>query len=138
MSPKIDLVENAAGTFTFTVYPGHPRYDDIDNTRAIISVMRDGDKEPLFRGRVLTTELGFYNEKQVTCEGELAFLCDTIQRPYSYTEQDERKTIAEMVKYYVDQYNSKTTDSRKQIKVGDISKSGHNRKYAFNPTKTWR
>ena len=132
VSPKINLVENAAGTFTFTVYPGHPRYDDIDNTRAIISVMRDGDKEPLFRGRVLTTELGFYNEKQVTCEGELAFLCDTIQRPYSYTEQDERKTLAEMVKYYVDQYNSKTADIRKQIKVGDISKSGHNQKYIFS------
>ncbi len=132
VSPKINLVENAAGTFTFTVYPGHPRYDDIDNTRAIISVMRDGDKEPLFRGRVLTTELGFYNEKQVTCEGELAFLCDTIQRPYSYTEQDERKTIAEMIKYYVDQYNSKTADIRKQIKVGDISKSGHNQKCIFS------
>ena len=132
VSPKISLVENAAGTFTFTVYPGHPRYDDIDNTRAIISVMRDGDKEPLFRGRVLTTELGFYNEKQVTCEGELAFLCDTIQRPYSYTEQDERKTLAEMVKYYVDQYNSKMTDSRKQIKVGDISKSGYNQKRIFS------
>ena len=132
VSPKINLVENAAGTFNFTVYPGHPRYDDIDNTRAIISVMRDGDKEPLFRGRVLTTELGFYNEKQVTCEGELAFLCDTIQRPYSYTEQDERKTLAEMIKYYVDQYNSKMTDSRKQIKVGDISKSGHNQKYIFS------
>jgi hypothetical protein len=132
VSPKINLVENAAGTFTFTVYPGHPRYDDIDNTRAIISVMRDGDKEPLFRGRVLTTELGFYNEKQVTCEGELAFLCDTIQRPYSYTEQDERKTLAEMIKYYVDQYNSKMADSRKQIKVGDISKSGYNQKHIFS------
>ena len=132
VSPKVELAKNAAGTFTFTIYPGHPRYDDIDNTRAIITVMRDGDAEPLFRGRVLTTELGFYNEKQVTCEGELAFLCDTIQRPYSYTEQDERKTLAEMIKYYVDQYNSKMTDSRKQIKVGDISKSGYNQKYIFS------
>ncbi|MGN1480572.1 hypothetical protein, partial [Porcipelethomonas sp.] len=130
LSPEVDYATNSAGTFSFTIYPNHPRYDDVDDTRAIIKVMCDGEDEPVFRGRFLSSELGFCNEKKVVCEGELAFLCDTIQRPYDYSIIDSRKTIQEMFELYLGNYNSNINDVRKKIYVGDI-KHGDNEKHMF-------
>lgn len=33
INPQVDLAVNAAGTFTFTMYPSHPCYELTDNTK---------------------------------------------------------------------------------------------------------
>jgi phage minor structural protein len=80
---KVELEVNKTGAFEFTIYPDHPYYGEIQKLKSIITVYQDDYL--LFRGRVLNDELGFYDEKQVVCEGQLAFLLDSIQRPTTYS-----------------------------------------------------
>ena len=83
LSPKLTLEVNKTGSLEFSIYPDHPYYSNIAKLKTIITVYQDDLL--LFRGRVLNDEMGFYNEKQVVCEGQLAFLLDSIQRPYDFT-----------------------------------------------------
>ena len=82
-NPSVELELNKTGSFVFTVYSDHPLFPLIRKMKSIITVFQDGFL--LFRGRVLDEEIGWYNEKRFTCEGELAFLIDSIQRPYDFT-----------------------------------------------------
>jgi hypothetical protein len=81
--PSVELEQNKTGSFVFTVYPDHPRYSAVKRMKSIIQVYQDDYL--LFCGRVLDEEVGWNNEKTFSCEGELAFLLDTIQRPYEFT-----------------------------------------------------
>lgn len=98
-SPSVELELNKTGSFLFTVYPDHPQYNTIQKLRSIITVYQDDYL--LFRGRVLDDEIGFHNEKHVTCEGELAFLLDSVQRPYDYSG-----TVAGFLNLLIDNHNA--------------------------------
>ena len=82
-NPSLELEVNKTGSFEFTIYPDHPRYDLIRKLKSIVTVYQDD--ELLFRGRVLEEESGWHNEKKVTCEGDMAFLLDSILRPFSFS-----------------------------------------------------
>lgn len=82
LSPKVLYELNKAGSLTFTVLPGNVMYDGLHKLKTVITLERDG--EIVFRGRVLETATDLYNQKEVYCEGELAFLLDSIVRPYEY------------------------------------------------------
>lgn len=81
-NPKVGLEENSAGSFTFTILPTHPYYDSIQKMKSVIQVMDNEDE--IFCGRVVDEEIDFYNRKKVTCEGELGFFNDSVQRPAVY------------------------------------------------------
>lgn len=81
-SPKVTLKENNAGSFSFTILPTHPYYDSIQKMKSVIQVMDNEDE--IFCGRVIDEEIDFYNRKKVTCEGELGFFNDSVQRPAVY------------------------------------------------------
>lgn len=70
-SPVLKQELNTANELTFTIYPNHPYFNNISKLSSIVRVYRN-DKL-LFKGRVINSELGFYNEKKITCEGVLAF-----------------------------------------------------------------
>ena len=74
---KVTLELGKTGLFEFTIYPDHLYYNDISVMLTMITVYRDSDI--IFAGRVLNIKYGFFNEKQVTCEGELAFLLDSAE-----------------------------------------------------------
>lgn len=82
LSPKAKYELNKAGSLEFTMLPGNVLYDGLHKLKTIITLEQDG--EVIFRGRVLETETDLYNQKKVYCEGELAYLLDSIQRPYEY------------------------------------------------------
>ena len=82
-NPSVELEVNKTGSFQFTIYPDHSRYSLIKKLKSIITVYRDDYL--LFRGRVLDDEIGWHNEKKIACEGELAFLLDSIMRPYEFS-----------------------------------------------------
>jgi len=75
-SPKVNLEVNKVGSCTFTVLPTHPLYSSLLKLKTIIQVF--DDDEEIFRGRVLNDDIDFYNKKSITCEGELAYLNDSI------------------------------------------------------------
>lgn len=112
-SPSVELEVNKTGSFVFTLYPSHPYYGMVRKMKSMVTVYQ-GDYL-LFKGRVLDEEIGFHNERKVTCEGELAFLLDSIQRPYDYTG-----TIEGFLNLLIDSHNSQVEES-KWFTVGNVT-----------------
>lgn len=110
---KISDALNAVGSFEFKIYSDHFYIDKLQKLKSIIKVYRNDYL--LFRGRILNDISGFYNERQVTCESELAFLLDSIQRPYKFIGSPD-----ELFTQLINNHNSQV-DSDKQFKVGIIT-----------------
>lgn len=110
---QIDLEVNKSGSFVFTLYRDHPYYDRIEKLKTIITVYRDNML--IFRGRVILSADGFYNDKTFTCEGELSFLLDSIQRAYSFTGSP-----ADLFAQFINNHNSQV-DADKQFTVGNVT-----------------
>lgn len=111
--PKVELELNKAGEFTFSIYPDHPYYNYIYKLKSIITVYQDDYM--LFKGRVLNDEMGFYNEKQVTCEGVLAFFIDSIQRPFHFSG-----TVRDFLAQVIDNHNSQA-EAAHQFALGNVT-----------------
>ena len=118
INPKCDLELNKTGSFTFTIYPNHPYFDKLMKLKSIVTIYQDDDL--LFRGRILDDKSGMYNEKQITCEGELAFLLDSFQRPYDFMSGDKHTTIPELFQFFLDNHNAQV-EQAKQFKIGNIT-----------------
>ena len=131
-NPTVELEVNKTGSFQFTVYPDHSRYNLIRKLKSIISVYQDDYL--LFRGRVLDDEIGWHNEKKIACEGELAFLLDSIVRPYDFTG-----SIKDYLKMLLDSHNSQV-DTEKRFVLGNVTVTDAN-DYIFRSnidyTATW-
>lgn len=112
-NPKIELELNKIGQFEFTIYNNHPNFDRMQRLKSIITVYQDDFL--LFRGRILNDEQGFHNEKQVFCEGELAFLVDSIQRPYDFNG-----TPGELFTQFIESHNVQV-DAAHRFIVGEIT-----------------
>lgn len=117
VNPKVDLELNKTGSLSFTIYPDNPNFNSLQKLKSIITVYQDDYL--LFRGRILDEEEGFHNEKQVICEGELAFLLDSIQRPYSFFEENHT-TVSELFTFFITNHNSQV-DAEHQFTVGNIT-----------------
>lgn len=117
-SAKLELELNKTGSFDFSIFPSHPYFDKLKRLKSIITVYQDDYL--LFRGRILNDEQGFYNEKQVSCEGELAFLLDSVQRPYDFLSGDNYTTVEKLFTFYINNHNSQVDEAHK-FKVGNIT-----------------
>ncbi len=115
---KLDLEVNKTGGFSFTIYPEHPYFDKLEKLSSIITVYQDDYL--LFRGRILNDTQGFYNEKQVSCEGELAFLCDSIQRPWDFMSGDSHTTVKDLFEFFINNHNAQV-DEKKKFKIGRVT-----------------
>lgn len=104
---------NKSGSFKFTMPPSNNVYNKIKKMSSIITVYSDGKE--IFRGRVLNDEKDFYNNKQVYCEGELAFLLDSIVRPFNYDG-----TIDGLFRYLINTHNQEV-DSFKRFTAGECT-----------------
>ena len=112
-NPTLELEVNKTGSFQFTLYPDHPRYGLIQKLKSIITVYQDDFL--LFRGRVLEDETGWHNERHFTCEGQLAFLLDSIIRPYEFTG-----SVREYLSMLLDSHNAQV-DAEKRFMLGNIT-----------------
>lgn len=72
-----------AGTLSFDILPTNPMYGEIRKLKSNIELWR-GDSLIWF-GRVLDDSTGMHKTKKIQCEGALAYLCDSVQKPYEYT-----------------------------------------------------
>ena len=110
---KLTLEIGKSGLFEFTIYPDHPYYENVKPLVSIIEVARN--EAVIFRGRALNIKFGFYNEKQVSCEGELAFLLDSIIAPHAYYG-----SFIEYLDYVIVEHNWQVEEA-KQFTVGDVT-----------------
>ena len=111
--PKLSLELNKTGQFEFTIYSDHPYFSSLKRLKSIIRVFQDDFL--MFRGRILNDDQGFHNEKTVFCEGEMAFLVDSIQRPYDFTG-----TPAELFTQFINSHNAQV-DADHRFIVGNVT-----------------
>ena len=109
----ISLELNNVGSFEFAIYPTHPYFDKLNKMKSMIKVYQD--ENLIFKGRILSDVNGFYNEKKVTCESDLAFLLDSIQRPYEF-----QGTPAELFTQLINNHNEQV-NANHQFNVGNIT-----------------
>lgn len=119
IDPKLTLEVNKAGSFEFKMPPNHPQYNLPVKMRSVIQVFQD-DVE-IFSGRPIEQKTDFYNRKFISCEGQLAYLNDSIQRPAEYHD----KTVRGYLKTLIANHNSQVDES-KQFKVGIVTVKDNN------------
>ncbi len=95
LSPVLNTEINTAGSFEFTMPPGHVFYDAVHPLTSTIEVYED--ETLLWFGRPVETKVDFYKQKTVYCEGALAFFSDTIQRPREYESISLHSFLAAVV-----------------------------------------
>ncbi|MBE6724981.1 MAG: hypothetical protein E7576_07275 [Ruminococcaceae bacterium] len=82
-SPSLTMEESAAGSLRMTLPPGNAGYEAIVRMATEIVVKKDGDE--IWSGRALQETKDFWNQRQLVCEGALAYLNDTTQPPHAYS-----------------------------------------------------
>lgn len=119
IDPKLDLEVNKAGSFTFKIPPTHTQYDLPKKMLSCIQVFQDD--EEVFNGRITECKIDFYNRKQFTCEGQLAYLNDSIQRPAEYHDMTVRGYLETLIENH-----NKQVSQDKQFKVGIVTVTDSN------------
>ena len=114
---KCDIEVNKTGSLTFYIAPTHPYYDKIKKHTSEITLYQD-DKM-LFSGRVLNDEIDFDNIKLIECEGELAYLIDSIQRGKEYHLSGDN-AVETYLNDVISIHNSQV-EERKQFSVGLVN-----------------
>lgn len=112
-SPKMSIQLNCVFSLEFIIYPEHPYFEQIKKMKSIIKVVEDG--MIVFRGRVINDKSGIYNEKKIECEGDLAFLIDSIQRPYEF-----QGSPSDLFRQFITNHNAQVAENH-QFKIGNIT-----------------
>lgn len=138
LSPKVSLELNKTGNLDFGILPTHPEIGSIQKLHSRISVY--DDEELLYVGRPTTDEADFYNYGQVSCEGGLAFLLDSIQRPKGRDRSYNFEPIStniEIFRAVINEHNIQVEASKKfEIGIIDIE-SEKVENFDANYEKTW-
>lgn len=127
LSGKVVKEINTIPSFTFVILPNNPGFNRLCAYTTNVYVINDKTGTTEFEGRVLLPKPEMATDgtisKTVTCEGVLAYLCDSIQ-PYlaeKYWEGDDERTgLEEFIDYILEVHNSQTED-HKHIYRGDVN-----------------
>ena len=113
-NPSLEMEVNTAGSFSFSMHPSHTFYSDVSLLIPTIEVYED--EELIWFGRPVEIKTDFFKNKEVYCEGALAFFNDTIQRPQEFN----RIRVHDFLQYVVDAHNAQVAPDR-QFMVGEVT-----------------
>ena len=124
-SGKIVKGINTIDSFTFSMSPGNPGFNLINEFSTLVTAYNTNKDRYDFIGRVLYAETtmdesGFIT-KTVTCESVLGYLCDSWQ---NYVETDNW-TVAGLLHHLISCHNS-LVEPYKQFKLGDVGVKDNN------------
>lgn len=115
ISPMLTISMDAVGSLSFQLPASHPYVGKLLPLRSEFYVYDDDDL--LFCGRMVKPAKDYYNTVAVTCEGELAYLIDSQQRPYEFTGTAQ-DFLGELLKVHNSQ-----VEERKQFQPGQVNVS---------------
>lgn len=118
-NPILELADNTAGSFAFTIYKNNPGFKHLNMLASVVTVL--WEEEVLFKGRVIEMSRNFDKSLSVTCEGELAYLADSIQRPAEYHDQSVRNYLATLI-----QIHNSQVEAEKQFELGAVTVINNN------------
>ena len=132
IEPRLTLTLNKTGALTFRIPSSHMYSNTLKKMKSSIQVMEAGIL--IYEGRVLSDESDFYNTKDVVCEGSLAYLIDSAQRPFSLSGN-----IHDFLAQMVENHN-RQVEERKQFVLGRVNVADENNELKRESTKidnTW-
>lgn len=132
IEPRLTLTLNKTGALTFRIPSSHMYSNTLKKMKSSIQVMEDGIL--IYEGRVLSDESDFHNTKDVVCEGSLAYLIDSAQRPFSLSGN-----IHDFLAQMVENHNGQV-EERKQFVLGRVNVADENNELKRESTKidnTW-
>lgn len=138
--PTLKLTQelNKADSLTFDIYPEHPSFSTIQKLKTTL-VVKNGNTI-VAKCRVLDEDLNWENGKRVVAEGPLAWLNDSIQRPFSFPTDPEHATPADYFIFLITRHNAEEPVSRRFV-VGNITVTDPNNYIARSDTEyssTWK
>lgn len=113
LEPKLTVELNKAGSLEFKLPYGNNKYESVQKLKSVLVVEQDG--EEIWRGRTLSSETDFYKQKHLYNEGELAYLLDSIVRPYSHSGG-----VEEYFRFLIEQHNEQV-DKFKRFQIGKVT-----------------
>lgn len=116
---NIDLEDNSAGGFTFTIPPMHPAYSSLIIRKGTITVKK-GD-EVIFCGRAITDSKDFYKNREIFCEGELNYLMDSYQRP----EEFHNVSVLQYFSHLIEVHNAQMPDKAFEVGMVTVTDPNH-------------
>lgn len=128
-NPKVKLKVNTVGSASFTIHHNHPYYNALKPLKSMFEV--SDEIGVIFRGRMTNNSLDFYNSKAVDLEGSMAFLNDSIVRPFTFPDDfldnadyiaaEESGNVVEFLfNWLIDGHNSQVEEVQK-FKVGKVT-----------------
>ena len=132
IEPRLTLTLNKTGALTFRIPSSHMYYNTLKKMKSSIQVVEDGIL--IYEGRVLSDGSDFHNTKDVVCEGSLAYLIDSVQRPFSLSGN-----IHDFLVQMVENHNGQV-EERKQFVLGRVNVADENNELKRESTKvdnTW-
>ena len=119
ISASLDLEASKAGALTLTIPPDAAGYGAIKKLSSTVAVKRDG--VTIFSGRCLDEQVRWDNAVTYTCEGCLAYLVDSIQRPFVFpAAEGDPATPAAYLGFLLGRHNAQVPASR-QLKLGAVT-----------------
>lgn len=125
---SLEATVNAAAKLKFTIQPTHPLYGTFVPLDPMHEVTVENDGTEVFRGRILADVADITTATTITCESELAYLDDSLVRPYGTypdtSDDPQWTTIApntqhSYVEWLVGQHNA-SSDGSKQFAIDSI------------------
>lgn len=113
LSPRVTVERGKSGSLTFKIPPSHLEYNTFRPMKTKITVSMDD--EEVFRGRVLSNNRDMNNFRTVYCEGELAYLVDTVQKAEKYEGK-----VHDLFRKIIEAHNQRV-ESEKRFVVGEIT-----------------
>lgn len=113
LNPFLEIELNSAGSFDFTMPCNHKFYNLPKLMTSDVEVFEDN--ELIWFGRVSEINTNMNKDKEIHCEGALAFLNDTIQRPYLYQET----TVRNFFKMIIQRHNDGVDSASRRFSVDD-------------------
>lgn len=132
VSAKLSQELSKADTLTFTIYPQHPNFDSLKKFKPTL-IVKNGDTVKA-RCRILDDEIGWENGKKITAEGPFAWLCDTVQRPFEFPQDEQHTTPADYFAFLLGRHNAQEPAAR-QIQVGTVTVTDPNGYIARSDTE---
>ena len=119
ISPELQLEVNAAGSLQLTIPPTNPLADKIKRMKSVIKVEQDSNE--IWAGRVTEDNVDFFNQHKIYCEGELAYLNDSIQPPHEFHDM----SVVAFMEYLIEEHN-KQVQPFQQFKLGMVTVNATN------------
>ena len=115
LDPKLTLEDSCAGSLTFKLGPNNPAYDTLQRLSSEVIVYKEGVE--IWSGRVINERQDFFKNREITCEGELAYLNDTTQPPAEYHQMTVRGFLERLLQIH----NAKVNEEWKKFYIGSVS-----------------